>query len=68
MAAHHSPATKPINGGGALPGHGGMMCGEIDLLHIAAGPQTVGYLYNFRYRGQSLAYQSGFDASRPPAI
>jgi CelD/BcsL family acetyltransferase involved in cellulose biosynthesis len=33
---------------------------EIDLLHIAAGPQTVGLLYNFRYRGQSLAYQSGF--------
>jgi CelD/BcsL family acetyltransferase involved in cellulose biosynthesis len=39
----------------------GLGRGEIDLLRIAAGPQTVGYLYNFRYRGQSLAYQSGFD-------
>lgn len=33
---------------------------EIDLLRIASGAQTIGYLYNFRYRGQSLAYQSGF--------
>lgn len=35
--------------------------GEIDLFRIAAGPRTIGYLYNFRYRGHSLAYQSGFD-------
>jgi CelD/BcsL family acetyltransferase involved in cellulose biosynthesis len=35
--------------------------GEIDLLRIAAGPRTIGYLYNFRYLGHSLAYQSGFD-------
>jgi CelD/BcsL family acetyltransferase involved in cellulose biosynthesis len=35
--------------------------GEVDLLRIAAGPQVIGYLYNFRYRGHSLAYQSGFD-------
>jgi hypothetical protein len=34
---------------------------EIDLLHISAGSQTIGYLYNFRFRDRSLAYQSGFD-------
>lgn len=34
--------------------------GEIDLLRIAAGEAVVGYLYNFRYRGRVLAYQSGF--------
>jgi CelD/BcsL family acetyltransferase involved in cellulose biosynthesis len=39
----------------------GLGRGEIDLLRIAAGAQTIGYLYNFRYRGHSLAYQSGFD-------
>jgi CelD/BcsL family acetyltransferase involved in cellulose biosynthesis len=39
----------------------GLTRGEIDLLRIAAGGQTVGFLYNFRYRGQSLAYQSGFN-------
>lgn len=35
--------------------------GEIDLLRIAAGERVIGYLYNFRYRGRVLAYQSGFD-------
>ena len=39
----------------------GLGRGEIDLFRIAAGPQTVGFLYNFRYRERSLAYQSGFD-------
>ena len=39
----------------------GLERGEIDLLRVATGPQTIGFLYNFRYRGQSLAYQSGFD-------
>jgi CelD/BcsL family acetyltransferase involved in cellulose biosynthesis len=39
----------------------GLERGEIDLLRIATRPQTIGFLYNFRYRGQSLAYQSGFD-------
>jgi CelD/BcsL family acetyltransferase involved in cellulose biosynthesis len=34
---------------------------EIDLFHITAGSQTIGFLYNFRFRGCSLAYQSGFD-------
>lgn len=39
----------------------GLARGEIDLLRIAAGGQPIGYLYNFRYNGASLAYQSGFD-------
>ena len=39
----------------------GLGRGEIDLLRIAAGTQIIGFLYNFRYRGHSLAYQSGFD-------
>jgi CelD/BcsL family acetyltransferase involved in cellulose biosynthesis len=39
----------------------GLGRGEIDLLRIAAGPQIIGFLYNFRYRGNSLAYQSGFN-------
>ncbi len=38
----------------------GMKRGEIDLFRIAAGPVLVGILYNFRFRGRSLAYQSGF--------
>jgi CelD/BcsL family acetyltransferase involved in cellulose biosynthesis len=39
----------------------GLGRGEIDLFRVAAGSQTIGLLYNFRYRGHSLAYQSGFD-------
>jgi CelD/BcsL family acetyltransferase involved in cellulose biosynthesis len=39
----------------------GLPRGEIDLLRVSAGDQVVGYLYNFRHRGRSLAYQSGFD-------
>ncbi len=35
--------------------------GEIDLLRVTAGTQTIGLLYNFRYRGHALTYQSGFD-------
>jgi CelD/BcsL family acetyltransferase involved in cellulose biosynthesis len=34
---------------------------EVDLLRITAGPRVIGYLYNYRYRGRALAYQSGFD-------
>nr|WP_237182630.1 GNAT family N-acetyltransferase [Roseomonas marmotae] len=35
--------------------------GEVDLLRVTAGEAVVGYLYNFRLRGQVLAYQSGLD-------
>ena len=35
--------------------------GAIDLLQIAAGEEVVGYLYNFRHRGDVYAYQSGFN-------
>lgn len=38
----------------------GLPRGEIDLFHITAGARTIGYLYNFRHRGKSLSYQSGF--------
>jgi CelD/BcsL family acetyltransferase involved in cellulose biosynthesis len=34
---------------------------EIDLLRVTAGSRIVGTLYNFRYKGWMLAYQSGFD-------
>jgi CelD/BcsL family acetyltransferase involved in cellulose biosynthesis len=44
----------------ALIAHG-LGRGEIDLLRVTAGDQVIGLLYNFRYRGHSLAYQSGFD-------
>ena len=33
--------------------------GEADLWRIAAGAETLGYLYNFRHRGTVYAYQSG---------
>ena len=39
----------------------GLARGEIALLRVAAGDQTIGFLYNFSYRGRCLAYQSGFD-------
>lgn len=35
--------------------------GDIQLLRIAAGADTIGYLYNFRRGGVVYAYQSGFD-------
>jgi hypothetical protein len=35
--------------------------GEIQLLHVGAGSETLGYLYNFRYRDVVYAYQSGFN-------
>ena len=45
----------------------GLPRGEIDLLRIGAGGRTVGILYNFRFRGRVLAYQSGFafDGAEP---
>lgn len=33
--------------------------GEVDLWRVAAGTETLGYLYNFRHRGTVYAYQSG---------
>jgi len=34
--------------------------GEVQLLRITAGNHTLGYLYNFVYRGRVIFYQSGF--------
>lgn len=46
--------------------------GGVDLLHIAAGGRTVGYLYNLVRDGQVYAYQSGFaydaDARLKPGL
>jgi CelD/BcsL family acetyltransferase involved in cellulose biosynthesis len=39
----------------------GLKRGEVDLLRVSAGDAVVGVLYNFRFRGQMLAYQSGFN-------
>jgi CelD/BcsL family acetyltransferase involved in cellulose biosynthesis len=38
--------------------------GEVQLLRIAAGDATIGYLYNFVYRGHLYHYQCGFDYAR----
>ncbi|MGC9268583.1 GNAT family N-acetyltransferase [Acidiphilium sp.] len=38
----------------------GVTSGAVDLLQITAGPQVIGYLYNFVWRGTVSAYQSGF--------
>lgn len=38
----------------------GLANGEVELLRIAAGDQLLGYLLNFRYRGQAMNYQSAF--------
>ena len=38
----------------------GFLRGEINLLCVRAGEQVVGYLYNFRFGGRVLTYQSGF--------
>lgn len=35
--------------------------GEIQILHIFNSKMTIGYLYNFVYRGNVLFYQSGFN-------
>ncbi|MEO5374838.1 MAG: GNAT family N-acetyltransferase [Alphaproteobacteria bacterium] len=35
--------------------------GSIDLTRVAAGPRTIGYLYNFVRDGIAYSYQSGFD-------
>jgi CelD/BcsL family acetyltransferase involved in cellulose biosynthesis len=38
----------------------GIPRGEIALLQVSAGDKTIGFLYNFVWRGRMLAYQSGF--------
>jgi CelD/BcsL family acetyltransferase involved in cellulose biosynthesis len=40
---------------------------EVEVLCVAAGERVIGYLYNFRFRGRVLAYQSGFDYARASA-
>jgi len=40
--------------------------GSIQLLHLRAGNQSVGYLYNFVDRGRVYNYQSGFNYALCP--
>lgn len=42
--------------------------GEIQLLHVAAGEQTIGYLYNFVHAGRVYNYQSGFQYDDNPKL
>ncbi len=47
--------------------------GEVDLLRVTAGEHLIGALYNFRYRGNVLNYQGGFnyrtaDAQQKPGL
>jgi CelD/BcsL family acetyltransferase involved in cellulose biosynthesis len=36
----------------------------VELLELAAGPEILGYLYNFQYGGRVYNYQSGFSYSQ----
>ena len=42
--------------------------GEIQLLHVTAGEQTIGYLYNFVHAGRVYNYQSGFQYMDNPKL
>ena len=44
----------------------GVTRGEIQLVHVRAGSHSVGYLYNFVYRGRVLTYQAGINYSLLP--
>lgn len=38
----------------------GLPLGQVELLRARAGEKTIGYLYQFLYRGRVLAYQSSY--------
>lgn len=42
--------------------------GEVELLRVRAGDQTIGCLYNFRHAGTVYGYQSGFTYEEDPAL
>lgn len=42
--------------------------GEVELVRVAAGDQTIGVLYNFTWRGNVCNYQSGFAYEADNAI
>lgn len=46
--------------------------GTVEIIKIAAGPDIIGYVYNFIYRGHVYAYQTGFryddDARLKPGL
>jgi CelD/BcsL family acetyltransferase involved in cellulose biosynthesis len=73
MVALHQCAWRARGKRGAFPGpaiigfHEGLLAaavplGQADLLRIASGDATIGYLYNFRHGGRVYCYQSGFPA------
>jgi len=83
MVALHERAWRARGKPGAFPGpaitgfHDRLLRdavprGEADLLRIAAGTETIGYLYNFRHGGRVYCYQSGFpgftDARMKPGL
>lgn len=39
----------------------GLSEGALELVRIACGPDTVGYVYNVTHAGQIMAYQTGID-------
>lgn len=43
-------------------------CGEIQLLRIDVGAETIGYLYNLVHNGRVLNYQSGFRYRGSPQL
>jgi len=46
----------------------GVESGQIDLHRIEAGPDVIGYLYNFVHRGAIVSYQGGFRYSDDPKL
>jgi CelD/BcsL family acetyltransferase involved in cellulose biosynthesis len=42
--------------------------GTAEILRISAGPDVIGYVYNFLYRGHVYAYQSGFHYEYDPKL
>ena len=42
--------------------------GTVEIVRISAGPDVIGYVYNFLYRGHVYAYQSGFHYEDDPKL
>lgn len=43
----------------------GIPNGDVEILRIRTGTHAIGYLYNFRRKGRTYSYQSGFDDADP---
>ena len=42
--------------------------GTVEMFHITVGDESIGYLYNFIYKGWVFAYQSGFLYEKDPRL